>query len=223
MKLAIIGSGPSGIAFYKKIVGSHIVDPGYVSVFDPKGKICPQQTEHNLYVENFKSKCPEQLKFLIDGTKSGPQLQRYFQDDILKRYSLFGVRANPITKIERIEEGNFKLLNEDNVVEVVDEVVLATGVRQKLLPETVFDDRRESYDYTFKKFSEFQKIDFLLSEVIFIGSGDNVLFKARRLAQWILDENIPHLPSCIKIFIKGNFKEDCNPQFIQVTLQIFPS
>lgn len=214
MKIGIIGSGPAGIAFYKKIVDSRIVDPDSVSVFDPSGKLCSQQAEHNLYVENLKSKCPEQLKFLIDGTKSGPQLQKYFQDDILKRYSLFGIRSNPITKIERIEEGGFRLFNEDNLVEVVDEVVLATGVRQKLLPETVFDDRRESYDYTFKKFLEFQKIDFLLNEVIFIGSGDNVLFKAHRLARWILDENIPYLPSCIKIFVKGNFKNDCNPHFI---------
>jgi hypothetical protein len=78
MKLAIIGSGPAGITFYEKVVGSHVVALDSVSIFDPDGKICPQQIVHNLYVENVKSKCPEQLKFLVDGTKLGPELQKYF-------------------------------------------------------------------------------------------------------------------------------------------------
>lgn len=219
MKIGIIGSGPAGIAFYKKIVDSHIVDPDTVFVFDSKGIVCPQQTKHNFYIGNIKSSCPKKLNFLVDGTKSGAQLQRYFQDDIINRYSQFNIRPNPITKIERVEEGNYKLFNEDSIVEVVDEVVLATGVHQKLLPETVFDKGREFYDYTFKNFPEFQKISYLLNEVIFIGSGDNVIFKAQRLARWIIDQKIPYLPSCIKIFVKGNFKNDCNPHFINEVMK----
>jgi thioredoxin reductase len=208
LSLAIVGSGPAGVVFYDLVRKfSKKYRKEGVILLDRSGDICSALLRYNVFVENIKSKCVQELKFLVDGKKTGPDIYRYFK----KKYSL-PVTGFDVKKISKNKDGLFALFSENSSI-VVGCVVLATGVKQKLLPEEIFDLNRGIYDLTFNKFTELQKIDFINKEIIFIGSGDNALFKSRRIAEWIDLNAIAHRPNCIKIFVKNFFKSDCNKNF----------
>lgn len=213
MRLAIIGSGPAGVSFYKRIIEDGYFDPSFIFVFDGDGEVCHKLNLHSTYVENIHSICPKRLKFLVDGTKQGPWLCEYFRKDVYNLNPSFTVQKKTITSIERTPDFDFVLYQGDTVVGIFDQVVLATGVRQKLLSSDTFDSRRNMYDWTFRAFEEFKNNDFERSEIIFIGSGDNTLFKASRLAAWVDASGVPWARGCIKIFIKERFKKEHNHNF----------
>ncbi|MDO8604277.1 MAG: hypothetical protein Q7K40_02660 [bacterium] len=206
-KVAIIGAGPAGTVFYDLLVRSRKYTQEDILLLDMSGDVCPCLSRYNAFVENTKSKCSPELRFLVDGKITGTELRAYFRN----KYP-FPVKGFYIKEICKNENGLFKLTSTAGSI-LTEKVILATGIKQKLLPEIVFGGDREKYDFTFKKFTEFQKIDFKNNEVIFIGSGDNVLFKSHRLAEWIATNAIPHSFGCIKIFIKNVFKNDNNPKF----------
>lgn len=209
--LAVVGAGPAGLTFARHVLDGEGLPADQVIVLDSVGTPCSRQREHSLYVSNSNSVCPENLRHLVDGTKRGPEIAEHFG-----RHLTSGDGRNlalvlaAVTKIRRAR-GGFELWCGERLVAVADEVALATGVLPKQIPLGVWEGSAERCDWTARRFSEIQAIDFCRHELIFIGSGDNALSKAGRLAAWIESAGVPHRPGCVKIFTKGGFRDNCNP------------
>jgi thioredoxin reductase len=207
-EVIIVGGGPVGTALFQKLVYEKIYNSSDILIFDKKStKSCFKLKNYGEFVENQNSVCSNSWKFIFDYKYHGKDIYNYFN----RKYKVT-IRKNEVFSIKKID--NLYTIITKKGVFFVKRVILCTGVLRKELPASVFDKNKDNYLITDRRFNDFKGINFLKQEIIFLGSGDNALMKATRLADWIVKNNIKHESACIKIFIKKSFKKNANKLFV---------
>lgn len=208
-KIVIVGAGPAGITFFDTLVkrNKSILGDNNIFLIDKDGGKCQGLSSHGIYLENLKSKCPSELKFLVDGKITGPEIVSYFEKQY--PYTPFNFK---VAKIEK-KNNAFLLSTLDNKKIVAEIVVLATGISPKKI-NCIGYDKDSIYNKTFASFEDLTRLNFNESEIIFVGSGKNAAVKSGRLAHYLIDNNIPYSPKCIKIFTKSGFDSSVYTDFL---------
>lgn len=205
-KGAIVGAGPSGITFLNSILKDKNIKRKDILFIDKNRMKCSNLYSHGIYFENIRSKCPQKYKFLVNGKKPGIKIVKYFKE----KCPYNPIKKN-IIKIKKVNN-DFIIYASDNSSYHVKWVAIATGVSPKKIK--CLDYGESIYNLSYKSFKHISKIDYTKSDIIFIGSGENVAMKASRLSKYVVDNKIKHSKWFIKIFLKNKFKAKINKKFI---------
>ena len=209
-KFAIVGGGPSGLCFYHELKNKLGLKDNDIKIFERK-RLCASVETYGKFVKNRKSAKSKRWDFLVSGKYYGKDVANYFINKFAVDCNFSGIKK--ITKV--LDTNNYILVTNNDEKFYTHNVVLATGLKPKGIPafHEVFS---EKFDCTNWHRAELANIDFTKHEIIFIGSGDNVLFKAMNLAEFLINKykNLPNSP--IIILVKRNIDQDTNPLFRKV-------
>jgi thioredoxin reductase len=206
-KFAIVGSGPSGLYFYHELKNKLGLKDNDIKIFE-RNALCSNIETYGKFVENRKSSKSKKWDFLVSGKYCGKDVANYFINKFPVNCNFSGIKK--ITKVLHVN--NYILVTNNGEEFYANNVVLATGLRPRDVP-ALHKNFSEKFDCTNWHRIELANIDFSKHEIIFIGSGDNVLFKSMNLAKSLMNKYkyFPNPP--ITILVKKNIDQDTNPLF----------
>ncbi len=205
-KFAIVGGGPAGLFAFNilnnKFFGNDIV------LLEKEKKVCSHLESYGEYVKNYRSVESKKWDFLVTSKYRGIDITRYFR----KNYPAGHVVCNVNIISKDPGDGFYTLSSREGKVYLAKKVILATGLKLKKI-DAIEKMKNKRFDLTDRHSSELKEIDYENKEIILVGSGDNVLFKANKIAQHIAGKytRLKHVP--ITILVKGSIDPQANPKF----------
>ena len=206
--IVIIGAGPSGVMLFNRFKNCKSIALSFIDKYKTPFH---ELKKMGVFYENFNAETPLEYQFLVDGTKTGKDIANY----ITTLVGDLKINKFDVVSIEKAQDF-FVLSDRKGNNMLTRKVVLATGLRSKKLP-IVF---RKKCDISQLKISSyFNDLDVLNKELVFIGSGDSVAFKALKACKFFSKTN-QHTSKNVRIFAKINFYKRINPIFAK-ELRVF--
>ena len=206
-ELAIIGGGPAGITFYNRVLKGSRINREDIILFEKGSSLCEDLTTYGRFVRNFGDLNHTKWDFIVDGKVNGNEVAKYFSDKFSGN-----VCHMQVTKIFKNAEDIFVLYTDEKQF-LANHVVLATGVHLKSIESLAI--KGKIFNITGKHDGSVFKIDFNAYEVIFVGSGDMVLFYANELARFIASSMTELRYSPITVLLKQEISKKANPILVK--------
>ncbi len=207
-KFAVIGGGPSGLLSFDKLKSKFNLDEMDIVLFEKDSKVCQSLESYGRFVKNHGSIESDKWNFLVSGGFDGMQIAEYFR----KRYSGNYIFSK-VKKISKFKSQKYYILETENGnIYYSKHIILATGIKNKEIL-AISKHGNKKFNCTGSHAEDLKKINFLKHELILVGSGDNVLFKANKIAKYIDEKysNFKYVP--ISIFVKEKLNDSINPLF----------
>lgn len=207
-KFAIVGGGPAGLLSFNTLKEKSFLDCEDIILFEKEKTTCFRLEFYGEFVKNYDSIGSKKWDFLVFGKYNGKRISSYFRKRYPGKYVFSGIRR--ISK--KPKNKYYKLETESGEAYYSEKIVLATGVKPKGI-EAIKKLTTRHFDCTNEHADELKKIAFENHEIIFVGSGDNVLFNANKLSRHIHKKygELNHVP--IIILVKKNLSPRANPLF----------
>lgn len=205
---AIVGGGPSGLLSFNILKNKLSSSPKDIILFEKEKTLCYRLRSYGQFVKNYNSSTPNKWGFLVSGKYNGEMIFQYFKTKYPVKYVSSGIKS-----ISNKKKGSYyKLETFCGIIYFAKNVILATGVKRKKI-KALEKLKTRNFDCTEKHVKNLKNIDYKNHEIILLGSGDNVLFKAKKLARYIYKNyrTLNHTP--IIILVKRNLNYHVNPSF----------
>lgn len=205
---AIVGGGPAGLLSFDILKNKLSLTPKDIILFEKEEAVCHRLKSYGQFVKNYNSSTLNNWGFLVSGRYDGEMISQYFKTKYPTEY----VQSEIKSILNNKKRGYYKLGSSNNMIYFAKNIILATGVKRKEI-KVLEKLKSRNFDCIERHVTDLKHIDFKSYEIILLGSGDSVLFKAKKLAGHIYKNYRPLNHTPIIILIKRNLDNHVNPVF----------